>query len=191
VTLRPADNPFSSGRTDGLRYRFLRNDLGSVVDRLEASGWRGAIVGPKGSGKTTLLEELARHLRRKQVWIRLSSCDEAPFLTLLSSLPAEVDHRHAILIDGAEQLDRWRWWRCRRRIRHAGVVVITGHRPGRLPTVHECATSSELLADLVGDLSPETPEAVDLDDLFQRHHGNLRLCFRELYDLHAGRRRQE
>ncbi len=97
-------------------------------------------------------------------------------------LTRRIGPEHTILIDGAEQLGPWSWWRIRWLTRHAGTIVITSHSPGRLPTIHECTTDVALLEELVRELAPEVAETVDLVALFHRHCGNVRLCFRELYD---------
>ena len=183
TTVRPVDNPFASNRIDGLTYRFAGDDVTTVLDRLARHGFRGAVVGPHGSGKTTLLGTLAAHLSGQPVRIRLDGATLHPLRTAVATLPNPVEPRHALLIDGAELLGPVDWWRLCWRMRHAVAVVITGHRAGRLPTVHECATTAELLRDLVRELDPTTAEAVDIDDLFHRHDGNLRECFRELYDV--------
>jgi hypothetical protein len=185
VTARPADNPFASRRIDGLVYRFQGSGIASVIDRLERNGGRGAIVGPHGSGKTTLLELVARRLEGRNLWIGLNAETVRPLESVLAALPDTVTSGHAILIDGAEQLGRWAWWRLARRVRDAGIVVITSHTPGRLPTIHECTTSPQLLAGLVAELAPDITRSTDLDELYRRHDGNIRLCFRELYDLWA------
>lgn len=187
VAIRPADNPFASRRIDGLHYRFRRGAINDIKAALARHGNRGAIVGPHGSGKTTLLEHLAEGFDSDVVWIRLDAALANPHKVLCAGLPDLVDARHTILIDGAEQLGRWSWRRVHHRIRKAGAFIITSHRPGRLPTIHECATDPDLLADLVAELAPEMVGAVDLEDLFRRHGGNIRLCFRDLYDLWAGR----
>ena len=110
-------------------------------------------------------------------------------MTAIESLPNEIGSDDTILIDGAEQLGPWSWQRLHRRLKKAGTIVITSHKPGRLPTLHQCATDPTLLAELVNELAPDAIDTVDLDELFQRHNGNIRLCFRELYDLWAGRGR--
>jgi hypothetical protein len=106
----------------------------------------------------------------------------------VAALPQALSADHAILIDGAEQLGGVAWWRLERRLRPAGKLVITSHRPARLPTIHECTTSPELLAELIDELAPGTAFEIDIEALYQRHDGNIRLCFRELYDRWAGRR---
>ena len=184
---RPADNPFSSGCIDSLPYRFHDGGAGSLLERLERNKGRGTIIGPHGSGKTTLLEDLARRLEGELIWVRLNAETENPGTSARNNLPDTVDQCHAIVIDGAEQLGAWAWWRLHRRIREAGSIIITSHRPGRFPTIHECTTNPELLDELVNELAPGAVKTVDLNELFERHDGNIRLCFRELYDLWAGR----
>jgi hypothetical protein len=70
------------------------------------------------------------------------------------------------------------------RTRHAGRLIVTRHRPGPLPAIYHCRTTPDLLIELVRELAPE--HAPDLEpglaDLFALYHGNLRQCFRELYD---------
>jgi hypothetical protein len=182
---RPADNPFASRRIDGLRYRFRRGAMNDVTTALPSHGNRGAVVGPHGSGKTTLLEELAGHLSGNMVWVRLNAEIERPALTALDALNHRIGPEHTILIDGAEQLSPWSWWRIHRRIRDAGMIVITSHRPGRLPTLYECTTDLALLEELGRELAPDVAAREDLEALFLRSNGNLRLCFRELYDVYS------
>jgi len=170
-----------------LRYRFHDSGAGSILERLERNMYRGAIIGPHGSGKTTLIEDLSRLLEGELVWVRLNAEAENPGKSTRNNLPDTVDQRHAIVIDGAEQLGSWAWWRLHRRIRNAGVIIITSHRPGRFPTIHECTTDPSLLRELVEELAPEVVGTVDLEALYERHGGDIRLCFRELYDLRAGR----
>lgn len=183
---RPADNPFASCRIDLLDYRFPTGTIDDLLTGLSRSDHRGALVGPHGSGKTTLLEELADRLSGIILRIRLDSEIHRPFQTAIDALPQQIGPGHSVLIDGAEQLAPWSWWRINRRIRDAGTIVITTHQPGRLPTIFECTTHPELLRELVEELAPEVVETVDLETLFNRHNGNIRLCFRELYDRCVG-----
>ena len=187
MTGRPADNPFASRRIDRLTYRVPEGGLRFVVERLRRAGGRGAVVGAHGSGKTTLLEALADRLDGRPVRLALNAETARPLEFAIASLPETIGSERTILIDGAEQLGRWGWWRLARRVKDAGIVVITSHTPGRLPTIHECLTSPQLLAELVDELAPGMSEVIDLDELHRRHEGNIRLCFRELYDRWARR----
>ncbi len=184
---RPAENPFSSGCIDTLAYRFRDGGIDSILERLGRNQDRGAIVGRHGSGKTTLLEQLADRLEGEITWVRLNADHVHPGETARRYLPEVVDQRHVVLIDGAEQLGRWSWWRLHLRIRHAGTIIITSHHKGRLPALFECTTSPELLKELVSELVPDGAAAMDLEHLYERRGGNIRLCFRELYDVWAGR----
>jgi hypothetical protein len=73
--------------------------------------------------------------------------------------------------------------------RRAGLLVATLHRPRLLPTLIECRTDLGLLRELVAELAPADAPLLEprLDELFERHRGNIRLCLRELYDVYAGR----
>jgi len=183
---RPADNPFASSRIDMLDYRFPACTIDDLVTGLSHSHHRGAIVGPHGSGKTTLLENIGARLEGEIVWIRLNAEDRTPGAKARAHLPEILERRHVVLVDGAEQFGGWAWWRFHRRIRTAGAIIITSHRSGRLPTIYECATDVGLLAELVKQLAPQMADSIDFDEVFDRHDGNIRLCFRELYDRCAG-----
>lgn len=176
--MRPADNPFATHRLDQLPYRFPggereRADFYSV---LEASGYFGALVGPRGHGKSTLLREIERHCREQGFPVRrfqLRESEPPP------SFPAPTAEE-ILLLDGAEQFSLRQWWHFRWRMRFARGLVITTHRPGRLPTLHYCRTSSRLLRELIENLSPGSHGT---HFLFEKHRGNLREALFECYDL--------
>ena len=182
---RPADNPFRVDRVLTLRYRA---DLDAVVARFAALGHRAALVGPHGSGKSTLREDLGRRLDRDGWTVRtigLHADEPLPPRATWRELAAfqAAGARHLVAIDGAEQLGPWRWWRLRRRL--AGPLLITTHRPGRLPTLHHHAVDPTLLRSLVADLVGPADAArlgPRCDALFAHHRGNLRDCLRALYD---------
>jgi len=186
---RPADNPFASHRIEGLSFRHGGSTLPDLGQRLQDLGGRVAIVGPKGSGKTTLLEELASALPGETVQARIPGSCSDPWRTVRTQLPRTMTHRHTVLVDGSEQLGVFGWRRLLHATRLTRCLIVTLHHPGRLPTLIECRTDYSLLRDLVSELAP--PDTANLgsglDDLFQRHEGNLRSCFRELYDVYAGR----
>lgn len=186
------ENPFRSERVEALRYRAAGRtvEAGELLAQLAAWRGRGALVGPKGSGKTTLLEELAAALRVRgtpPVVVRLSTSDRRPDWTALrQSLDSATPP--PLLVDGAEQLGPLAWLRLRWCARRCPCLVVTTHRPGRLPVLHRHTTSPELLAELVdellrtGGLPASQPTRTELDQLFDRTGGDLRQCLRALYD---------
>jgi hypothetical protein len=185
--MRACDNPFAVHRV--LRQRYRLDDAGwaGVVARLAAQRWRGAIVGPHGAGKTTLLEDLGERLATqgwRLRWVRLSR--ESPRLSpdqqhTLTGLGV----RDFVLLDGAEQLGAFAWWRVRWWTRRAGGLVVTTHKDGRLPTLWRCATTPDLLRTLVRELNVSLAEG-DAEALHVRHRGNVREALRELYDRAGG-----
>ena len=188
---RAADNPFASHRVDALPYRGHEGSWSDLEHRIDALGGRAAIVGPKGSGKTTLLEELSRRLDQPTTLVHIQGSEPRPYRTAIRQLPNPVTSAHTILIDSAGQLGPLAWRHFLNRTRPAHRLVATLHQPGRLPTLVDCTTDPDLLRELVHELAPEEAATLDptLDDLFNRHNGNIRSCLRELYDVYAGRRR--
>jgi len=184
---RPADNPFASHRVEGLAFRAANFSLAELASRVADLGGSVAIVGPEGSGKTTLLRQLAQFLLGERVEVDIPGGCPDPWRTARAQLPRPVHRDHVVLVDGAEQLGPVAWRRFRLATRPARHLVATLHRPGRLPSLIECRTDHDLLRDLVSELAPADATSLDLAHLFQRHDGNIRLCFRELYDVYAGR----
>lgn len=197
--MRAADNPFRVQCIDHLPLHPRGWDWPELLRRLREAEYRGAIVGPHGSGKTTLLGELTPRLEAEGLQVRGLRLHDG-----MRRLPSEVEHawlaeldtRTLLVLDGAEQLGRLAWWRLRQRSRSAGGLLITTHRPGRLPTLLTTSTSPELLASLIDDLlRPLAPPQAanlrlrlpDAAQLYARHDGNLRLALRELYDHCASR----
>ena len=184
--MRARDNPFAVQRVLAIRYRLSGTTWEELLARLESLRFRAALVGPHGHGKTTLLEDLGARLAGQGFRVRTVTLHEgdhrlgdAQRRTLFHSLaPSDV-----LLLDGAEQLGRLPWLELRTRTRAAGGLIITSHRPGLLPTLHECRTTPGLLAEIVGEL---TGAEVETGELFDRHQGNLREALRALYDACAG-----
>jgi hypothetical protein len=187
------DNPFATARVLRIRYELPDDDWPALIARVEANGYRGALVGPHGAGKTTLLEDLQQHLESRgvpTVWLRRDM--ERPHFarTELNEHFAKITPAHVISLDGAEQLTRLGWTLFKRRARQARGLIITSHRPGLLPTLHTCSTNVRLLEQIVGRLLKPAPHAHPSslptpNDLFVRHRGNLRDALRELYDCYA------
>jgi hypothetical protein len=185
VPKRPDQNPFRSERIDGLEFVPQDATWDELLARLEALGRRAAIVGPEGSGKTTLIERLAGAVPGGAI-VRLRGGEADPYRAAIRQLSTTSG---TVFLDGAEQLGTVAWWRFERRVRRAPGLIVTTHLPGRLPTLVECTTSPTLLRHLVARLAPDDSQTLDpiLDDLFELHQGDIRSCFRSLYDLYAGR----
>jgi hypothetical protein len=97
-----------------------------------------------------------------------------------------LDTTDIICLDGAEQLHPIVWMSFRWQARRAGGLLITTHRPGRLPTLLVCATNAALLDRIIQRLAPRRLTAAPpAAELFTRHRGNLRNALRELYDIYA------
>lgn len=188
--MKARQNPFCVDRVQTIRYRPLNATFDEILLRLEAMHYRAAIVGPEGAGKTTLLEDLQvalkrRGLRRRTVFINdTSPLDRRTRRQLMSQLESD----EIVLLDGADALGYAQWTFLKRHIlRHAAGLIITTHRPGRLPTLIDCATTPQLLGEIVAELLPETGDAQadSFKQLFCHHQGNIRNCLRDLYDCCA------
>lgn len=186
------DNPFATHRLDRLRFRPQGATWEGLLAALERLRFRAAVVGPNGSGKTALLSDLAPRvepLGLAPAAVRLPGGCRRPLRIALAQLPSPLTPRHLLLVDGAEQLGLIPFLLLCLRARSSGGLVVTAHRPGRLPTLLECRTSPTLLAELVAELAPGELAVLlpRLEPLWRRHRGDLRACLLELYDLCAGR----
>ncbi len=181
--MRARENPFRSERIDALAYRPQTLAWRQIVERLDALGGHGAIVGPHGSGKSTLLRRLGIHLRERGLVVeRLFLNDRAPRPSFrkITELAERSSSRTAFLLDGAEQLSLPRWLA----VRHAGAFIVTAHRDGRLPCLVETETSLALLKELAAALTRPSPPPGDavLEHLHRKYGGNVRDAFFALYD---------
>lgn len=173
------DNPFRTQRITSLTFKARHWTWPDMMGRLQAMQYRAAIVGPHGSGKTTLIDELIPRLHRlgfTTVHIRLNDRNR--------KLPDGVADHHSlnqtiVIIDGAEQLTRRRWWQVRWLTRHHAGLIITQHRPGRLATWITTRTDESLLEDLLQQLAPY--HDFDIPTLFRQHRGNFHEVFRACY----------
>jgi hypothetical protein len=187
--MKARDNPFRTDRVLGVRYRLRGESWEELLARLKSLGYRAAIIGPKGSGKTTLLEDLGPHLAALGfgvIRLRLDRETRSFPAQRLKRLFDELSERDVILFDGAEQLSRLDWLGFKLRSKKAGGLVITSHRGGRLPTLKRCATTPELLREIIAELlGPEAASQINASELHAKHDGNLRDALREMYDLYA------
>ena len=183
--MRACDNPFNVDRVSAIRYRPLGTTFESILDRLAAMEYRAAIVGYEGAGKTTLLEDLQKVLEDEGKRTRMILVNDSALLDRKArrQLFAQLEGDEIVLLDGADAIGYAAWLSLKRRILSQAVgLVITTHRPGRLPTLIHCTTTPELLADIVRDLLPQTGGDEALHRLYDRHQGNIRNCLRTLYD---------
>lgn len=189
--MRARNNPFRSERLLAVRYRLQGITWNELLARCERLRYRAALVGPYGSGKTTLLEDLEPRLRAQGFeprLIRLNSEGRVFTPDVFSRLAARTDQKAILLVDGTEQLGPLAWYRFKWVTRKAGGLIITRHTPGRLPTLHECLTSVDLLERIIGELLGASSPNLrgQAEQLFHKHRGNLREALRDCYDLLSG-----
>lgn len=185
--MRARDNPFAVRRVHAIRYRLLGLTWEGLLERLAALDFRAVLVGPHGHGKTTLLEDLGARLAERGFRVRTATLRQGERrlgAVRGAALFQDPDPRDLLLVDGAEQLDALSWWTLRLRSRDAAGLIVTSHRPGLLPTLHECRTTPELLAGIVAELAGAA-DGEEIAALFARHGGDLRLALRELYDVRS------
>jgi len=188
--LKARDNPFASHRIEALAYRFTADDdWDKLLGRLEATAWRGAIVGPHGAGKTAVLAQLepllmARGYKPRRVTLRAPdhASERQEALASIATMRAP----DFLMLDGAEMLTTRQWLSLQSTAAVCAGCLITQHRTGRLSTVLTCEVTPALLDGLVHELCDAWLPDGEAQRLFSRHHGNLRECFGELYDRWAG-----
>ncbi|KAB2645878.1 MAG: ATP-binding protein [Verrucomicrobia bacterium] len=184
------DNPFDHSRLARLEYRFpAGQSWQTLLARCAATEYCCAIVGPPGSGKRLLLHELAARLaalgfrpRPFRLTLETRRADK-------DALLAEVREMRApdlLFLDGAEHLQTREWLPLRTAINGLAGAIITLHRTGRLPTLLDTTTSPALLAELATELTDGRLPVGEAALIHTRHHGDLRLCLRELRDRWAG-----
>jgi energy-coupling factor transporter ATP-binding protein EcfA2 len=184
------ENPFRTERVLELRYRLPEEGATALLDRFEAMGRRGALVGPQGSGKTTLLEDLVPAIEERGYRVRWVQIDDEPeFFDAAHYRPffTSLDQKTVVLLDSAEKMGRRRWRIFDHESRRTGGLLVTSHNPGLLQTLLECRTTPALLEDLVRELVGPEAGQLPLEHLYERHRGNLRDVLRALYDLYAER----
>jgi hypothetical protein len=182
--MKARENPFRSERIEGLAFRPAGFSLDGLMERLAVLGGRGAIVGAEGSGKTTLLEALASHLQERGVEVRLLRMRFEDWNPRCGAFPGDTVGG-VLLVDGLESAGHRARSLLQEMEARRDLLIISSHRPGLLPTLVELRPSQELFTELVRELVGEEDAAVlepDLPRLFQKNRGNLRECFRELYD---------
>lgn len=190
--MRACDNPFRVQRLSRLAYRLDGTTWDALLARFAALDRRAALVGPEGRGKSTLLLELGGRLERQGFRLRMATLRRGERRLAASDwerLFAGANERDLLLVDGAQELAPREWRRVREASGRAGGLLITSHRPGLLPTLHECRTTPELLGALMVELldgaSPHDAALASVEatrSRFARHGGNLRDALLAAYD---------
>lgn len=190
--MRACDNPFRVQRLSQLAYRLDGTTWEALLARFATLNRRAALVGPEGRGKSTLLFELGARLERQGFRLRLATLRHGE--RRLASRDWErlfsgSSERDLLLVDGAQELAPREWRRARDASLRAGGLLVTSHRAGLLPTLHECRTTPELLGELMAELldgaAPHDAVLASAEaarSRFQRHGGNLRDALLAAYD---------
>jgi predicted ATP-binding protein involved in virulence len=187
-------NPFSSRHVESLAFQRPDISLEDIMVRLKRLNYRAAIIGPEGSGKTTLLEAIGAGLQQQgfqTVYLKFDTENKKLKKDLFEHNPKKRITSQALLVDGVEQLSWLSWKRLCFYMRNAKAFIITSHAKTRIrrmmPTLLNTSTSPELLFNLVLKLVGEKQmiSRQKTSRLFDKHHGNIRLAMRELYDIWA------
>jgi hypothetical protein len=188
---RMETNPFSTRfvRPGAAPYLFpAGQSAGALVKRLAELGWTAQIVGPHGSGKSTLLHTLMPAIQaegRSPTLITLH--DGQRRLSAAAWSAVKVGAPALLIVDGYEQLGRWTRARLRLACRRRGTgLVVTTHRPARLPILYRTTTCIDATRGIVRRLLAHSDSPITDDDIarcFETSGGNVRETLFALYDL--------
>jgi energy-coupling factor transporter ATP-binding protein EcfA2 len=184
-----------------------------LVERLKHHEWHGAIVGPHGSGKSTLLAMLIGALAdagRRVTLVQLHdgqrrlprapqdpTCHGRPGRVFDAASPTPVGRvfdptchgrlGRVLAIDGYEQLSRWQRWRIRRQCRRQRCgLLVTSHRECSLPVLVQTRPTLDIVEQLIAEHLPPHGGRItgtDIQTAWNRHGGNVREVFFELYNV--------
>jgi hypothetical protein len=191
-----SENPFCTRRIRPGALPFLfppGQNAETLVGRLRECAWQGEILGPHGTGKSALLASLIpalEHAGQRTLLVELHDRQRR--------LPLDPDRRRRLqpftmlLVDGYEQLSRYRRWRLRRLCRRRGWgLLVTAHASVGLPELFRTAPTPELAGEIVRRLLAGQACPFSTDELaacFARQRGDLREMLFDLYDLYERRR---
>ena len=191
-----ASNPFATRFVSPgcIPYFFSSpEETDQILDRGEASFWRGQILGPHGSGKTTLVRHLQPLLKDKFDSIKhliirgrssVQLCHEpSGVISAVKSTTAKHWSRQLIVIDGVERLS---WLQRRLLISHCqrrgnGLIVTTHRRLAWLPVLYRTNFDEQQFNRILNHLGVDRRDH-RYQQLADRHGGNCRDMLFELYD---------
>jgi DNA replication protein DnaC len=198
ISASPPSNPFSTRfiRPGAMPFLFPpAMDVERLISQLRETQWRGAIVGPHGSGKSTLVETLRPELLRAGRRIIHAALHDGQ-----RGLPGDLlgprpwDSATILILDGYEQLSVWNRRRLERHVDRSGCgLLVTSHRPTRLPELYRTAVDSKLLERIVERLVAGGRSLISADDIRREsslHGQNAREALFALYDLQESRSRE-
>ncbi len=190
------DNPFSTNRVRPGALPFLfpaGQNAETLVGRLQQAGWWGEIIGRHGSGKSTLLAPLTAAIERAgQRTVLVTLHDGQRRLPLDLRRDGRLRPPLVLIVDGYEQLGRWRRLLLKRFCRRQGIgLLVTAHASMGLPPLCETTVTLDLAEQIVRQLlgnqsSPFT--AAEVSQALSRRGGDLRETLFDLYDLYEQRR---
>jgi hypothetical protein len=221
VPRRRLSNPYATRwvRPGATPYFFPQDshatsvETAQLLEKLRASGWRGAIVGPHGSGKSTLLATVVPAIEQSGIPVQLLALHDGQRRlppVVLRDIRQHVEDMQApcrqiceyprglMIVDGYEQLG---WW-ARRRLsalcRRCGWgLLITAHSnlsAGDIPLLFHTVANLATVQYLVDYILPPHGGVIFPDDVaaaFTAHAGNVRETLFALYDLFEQRRLPE
>lgn len=183
-------NPFCTRRIRPGAIPFLFSagqDAEMLVDRLQQNAWRGEIVGAHGTGKSALLATLIPLIEQAGQHVTLIELHDGQ-----RRLPLDIErdvHTRLpmlVVVDGYEQLSRWRRFLLKRLCRRRGWgLMVTAHVSVGLPEVYRTATTPDLAEKIVAQLMAGHTSSftrAELAECLARHDGDLRETLFELYD---------
>ena len=188
----PAENPFCTRHIRPGAIPFLfppGEDAETLVRRLQQNGWRGAIVGAHGTGKSALLATLIPQIELAGQRAELVELhDGQRQLPLNLRRDKRLRPPMVLIVDGYEQLSRWRRFLLKRHCRRRGLgLLVTAHTPVGLPELFRTEPTPELAERVVGRLmAGRLPPfaTADIATCFARHQGNIRETLFDLYDFY-------
>jgi hypothetical protein len=186
------ENPFCTRRIRPGAIPFLfpdGQDSGSLLERLRESGWWGEIVGAHGSGKSALLATLIPALESAGRHVLLIELHDGQ-----RRLPLSLDRdgrtcvSTVVIVDGYEQLSRWRRWLLKRLCRRRGWgLLVTSHASVGLPPLYQTSATPELAEKIIATLMKGQMSPLPTSELAQalaQRHGDMRETLFHLYDVY-------